>query len=174
MPKAEVIVRLVQEIDAIPLSQFERDNREWFEKFVPPRPEGFFDETEMAGILQNAVKSAANGETYLHLILSSSGEILGRINLTRSEQGDQNTAELGYRIAEHAIGKGIASEAVLRVCKLAYENYGLTKIEAISLVNNAASISVLRKTGFEQTGVLKNYTKQNDKDIDAYSFLKTL
>ena len=50
------------------------------------------------------------------------GSVLGRFNLYRFEDG---TAELGYRVAQHVTGRGVATAAVQEVCRLAAARHGL-------------------------------------------------
>ena len=51
-----------------------------------------------------------------HVLVGDDGEVLGRFNLVGIEDG---TADLGYRVAEKAAGRGVATAAVLEVCRLA-------------------------------------------------------
>lgn len=83
-----------------------------------------------------------------HLLLDD-GEVLGRVNLVDIAEG---SAELGFRIAEKAAGKGLATKAVAWIRALAVEEYGLNRLTAAAALDNAGSRAVLTKAGFAVTG----------------------
>lgn len=70
--------------------------------------------------------------------------MVGRVNLVDLADG---SAELGYRIAERAAGRGLAMSAVRRVCGLASTDYGLTSLRAATAPDNLASQAVLTGRG---------------------------
>ncbi len=81
--------------------------------------------------------------------MDDSGEILGRVNLVDAAGG---SAELGYRIAEEAAGRGPATAAVREACGLVVTAYGLTGLRAETTLDNAASRAVLARTAFTPVG----------------------
>lgn len=84
-------------------------------------------------------------------VLADGGAVLGRVNLVGVAGG---SAELGYRMAERAAGRGLATSGVRQVCALAFEEYGLTALRAETTVDNAASRAVLARTGFVEAGAI--------------------
>jgi ribosomal-protein-alanine N-acetyltransferase len=62
------------------------------------------------------------------------------------------TAELGYRVAQHVAGRGVATAAVRELCRLAVARHGLRRLRAATPHNNAASQRVLTKAGFVPVG----------------------
>ena len=81
--------------------------------------------------------------------MDDSGAVVGRLNLYDLENG---SAELGYRIAENAAGKGLASAAVRALIGVAATEYGLTALRAGTSVKNLASQVVLERAGFRLVG----------------------
>jgi len=75
--------------------------------------------------------------------------VLGRFNLYRLEDG---TAELGYRVAQHVAGRGVATAAVQELCRLGAGQYGLRMLNAATTHDNVASQKVLTKAGFVPAG----------------------
>lgn len=75
--------------------------------------------------------------------------MLGRVNLVDLADG---CAALGYRIAEPAAGRGLATGAVRTMCDLAADRYGLTALRTETTLDNAASRAVLARTGFTVVG----------------------
>ena len=67
------------------------------------------------------------------------------LNLYRIGEG---TAEVGYRIAQRIAGRGVATAALRKLCKLAASRYGLDTLKAATSDQNLASQRVLIKAGF--------------------------
>ncbi|MPY63437.1 GNAT family N-acetyltransferase [Streptomyces spongiae] len=126
---------------------FERENRAYFAASIPDRGDEYFEQFDERHRLQLADQEA--GECHYHVLVDTAGEVLGRVNLVDVADG---VAELGYRIAERAAGRGLATRAVRAVCELAADGYGLTTLRARATLDNAASRAVLARVGFTVTG----------------------
>lgn len=126
---------------------FERENREYFAKSVPDRGDAYFAEFDARHAALLAEQAA--GTCHFHVLVGGGGEILGRANLVDVADG---VAELGYRVAASAAGRGLATTAVRRLCELAHAEYGLTALRAATDADNAASRAVLERTGFVAVG----------------------
>lgn len=140
-------LQLLRPDHAPALLAFEQENRAFFAASIPDRGEDYFanfDERHNALLAEQAA-----GVCYFHVLVSSDGEVLGRVNLIDVADG---SAELGYRIAKKATGQGLATAAVNEVCGLAAANYGLTTLWATTTLDNAGSRAVLARTGFEPVG----------------------
>ena len=63
--------------------------------------------------------------------------------------------EIGYHIAKKYTGKGYATEAVKAFLPVIAKRAGISEIYGICLAENAASLAVMRKCGFENvfTGI---------------------
>jgi ribosomal-protein-alanine N-acetyltransferase len=71
--------------------------------------------------------------------------------------GPFRSAWLGYWIAADRQGRGLATAAVERVCRIARETVGLHRLEASTRPDNLASQRVLEKSGFEPIGMAPRY-----------------
>ncbi|MGW0902350.1 GNAT family N-acetyltransferase [Streptomyces sp. NPDC002853] len=125
------------------LLAFERENRAYFAKFVPDRGDAYFAEFDARHASLLAEQDA--GTCHFHVLVGGEGDILGRVNLVDVADGE---AELGYRIAESATGRGLATDAVRQVCGVAGAEYGLTALRAATDVDNSGSRAVLVRSGF--------------------------
>ncbi|MFJ3218493.1 GNAT family N-acetyltransferase [Kitasatospora sp. NPDC086801] len=125
------------------LLAFERANRAWFARTIPDRGDAYFAEFPARHAALLAEQDA--GTCRFHLILDAAGAVLGRINLVDITDG---TAELGYRVGEHATGRGVAKAAVADLCQLAASDYALTTLTAVTTLDNLASQAVLTRNGF--------------------------
>ncbi|MFC9747080.1 GNAT family N-acetyltransferase [Streptomyces niveus] len=133
---------------------FERENRAYFAASIPDRGDAYF--TDFAALHAERLAEQATGLCHFHVLVTDDGEVpggevVGRVNLVDVEDG---VAELGYRIAEKAAGKGLATDAVRQICVLAAETYGLSALRAKTTDDNTASHAVLTRTGFVTTGAI--------------------
>ncbi|GHE72814.1 alanine acetyltransferase [Streptomyces spiralis] len=129
------------------LLAFERENRRYFSRFVSDRGDGYF--AEFAARLHDRLAEQDAGVCHFHVVVDEQGTLLGRVNLVDVTDG---SAELGYRIGEHAAGRGVATAAVREVCRLAAGTYGLHTLTAVTTLDNRASMTVLTRNGFVPVG----------------------
>jgi ribosomal-protein-alanine N-acetyltransferase len=126
---------------------FELANRAYFAASVSDRGDEFFDQFTDRHSDLLAEQEAGTGAFYV--LVAEDGSVLGRFNLYRFRDG---TAELGYRVAEQAAGRGVATAAVLELCQVAAARHGLRTLRAATSRENAASQKVLAKAGFVPVG----------------------
>ncbi|WP_063764921.1 GNAT family N-acetyltransferase [Streptomyces aureus] len=129
------------------LLAFERENRAYFAASIPDRGDAFF--TRFDSVLRERLDEQGAGLAHFHLVVDDDGTVLARLNLVDVADG---SADLGYRVAERAAGRGLATAAVREVCGLAAGPYGLRTLRAAATVGNTASRKVLDRTGFTLTG----------------------
>ncbi len=126
---------------------FELANRAYFAAWVSDRGDEFFDQFTRRHNALLAEQEAGTGAFYV--LVAEDGSVLGRFNLYRLRDG---TAELGYRVAERAAGRGVATAAVRELCLLAVSRHGLRELRAAAGDANVASRKVLTKAGFVPAG----------------------
>ena len=126
---------------------FERANRAYFATLISDRGDAFFDHFSEQYHALLAQQEA--GTCALYVLVGEDGTVLGRFNLYDLRDG---TAELGYRVAQHVAGRGVATAAVQELCRLAAARYGLRTLRAATTYDNVASQKVLAKTGFVPAG----------------------
>ncbi len=126
---------------------FELANRAYFAASISDRGDEFYDQfTERYSALL-AEQQAGSGAFYV--LVDENGSVLGRFNLYNIKDA---TAELGYRVAQHVAGHGVATATVRRVCQLASARHGLRELRAATARENVASQKVLTKAGFVPVG----------------------
>ena len=126
---------------------FELANRVYFTGFISDRGDEYYDQfTERYRTLL-AEQEAGVGAFYV--LVAEDGSVLGRFNLTFAQDG---TAELGYRVAQHVAGRGVATATVRELCRLAAARHGLRTLRAATSHQNVASQKVLTKAGFIPAG----------------------
>ncbi|MEU0953942.1 GNAT family N-acetyltransferase [Streptomyces niveus] len=133
------------------LLAFEQENRAYFAASISDRGDSYF--TDFAVRHGDLLIEQGARLHYFHVLVDGDGsttdEVIGRFNLVEVADG---SAELGYRMAEKAAGKGLATDAVRSLCALAAGTYGLTSLRAMTTHDNLASRAVLDRTGFVATG----------------------
>lgn len=127
------------------LFQFEYDNREWFEQWVPPRPAEYHHYESFCTICQNLISDANTGTDAFYLAYADD-TLVGRFNLTDIHD---RTADIGYRIAHAHIGKGYATEFTRQLIDIA-RAANLLQLNAQALQENSASTRILTRLGFRQ------------------------
>jgi ribosomal-protein-alanine N-acetyltransferase len=126
---------------------FELANRSYFAAFISDRPDEYFDQYPEQHRALLAEQEAGAGAYYV--VVAEDDSVLGRFNLYRLADG---IAELGYRVAQHAAGHGLATATVRELCPLAASRHGLRTLRAATSRDNTASQQVLIKAGFVPAG----------------------
>ncbi|GAA2602214.1 hypothetical protein GCM10010435_96870 [Winogradskya consettensis] len=132
---------------AAAILRFERENREFFTRSIPDRGDSYF--AEFADRHAALLDEQETGVCHFHVLVDDTGAVLGRFNLVDVADGQ---AELGFRVAERATGRGTATDGVGRILVAARDEYGLRRLVADAALDNAGSRGVLRRTGFVPTG----------------------
>jgi ribosomal-protein-alanine N-acetyltransferase len=126
---------------------FELANRAYFAASISDRGDDFFEQYADRHSALLAKQEAGAGAFYV--LVAEDGSVLGRFNLTFAGNG---TAELGYRVAQRAAGRGVATATVRELCGLAAARYGLHTLRAATSLESVASRKVLAKAGFVPVG----------------------
>jgi len=126
---------------------FELANRSYFAASISDRGDEYFDQFDERHSALLAEQEAGAGAYYV--VVAEDGSVLGRFNLYRFSDG---TAELGYRVAQHAAGRGLATATVRELSRLAAARHGLRTLRAATSLDNTASQKVLVKAGFVPVG----------------------
>ena len=126
---------------------FELANRDYFAASISDRGDEFFDHFPEQHSASLAEKEA--GTCAFYVLVDDDGSVLGRFNLYDFEDG---TANLGYRVAQQAAGRGVATRSVRELCRIAAERHGLRTLRAATSHDNAASQKVLANAGFIPAG----------------------
>ena len=126
---------------------FELANRAYFAASISDRGDEFFDQFTDRHSALLAEQEAGIGA--FHVLVAEDGSVLGRFNLYDLKDG---TAVLGYRVAQHVAGRGVATATVRELCDLAAARYGLRTLKAATSRDNAASQKVLARAGFIPVG----------------------
>lgn len=83
------------------------------------------------------------------------------------------SAILGYELAREFWNQGIMTEAIHAMAGYAFTTMGMNRIQAVIEMENAASARVLRKVGFQEEGILREwgFWKGGFRDVRCFSLL---
>lgn len=126
---------------------FELANRAYFAASITERSDEYFEQFEERH--RDLLAEQVAGDMACYVLVAEDGSILGRFNLYLEGEG---VADLGYRVAQHAAGQGVATASVRELCRLAVTAHGLRTLRAAAAHDNAASQKVLSRNGFVEAG----------------------
>ena len=126
--------------------------REWFERYDDGRRDG----TRVA----------------FAIVDDTTEEFLG-VALAPTIDEETRTVELGYLVASHARGRGVATAALRQLTEWTFAALGALRIELVISVDNPASKRVAERCGYTLEGVHRSvYFKQGlREDIEIWSRL---
>lgn len=145
--------------DAKQLLMFEKENKDFFEAFVPPRPDSYFRYEDFMEIIVELLLEQDEKRSLFYLIKNDDGTIIGRMNLVDIDWVT-GTGNIGYRVGQMFTGKGAAVKG-LQLLILEARDLGLKELQAKTTKNNTPSQKVLDRCLFQQE-------KENKDDFIHY------
>lgn len=106
-------------------------------------------------------------------VITRGGEVVGHISL-RFNPEFSDLAEVGYWVARHARGRGIATTALNAVVEWGFDVAGIRRIELHAAVENAAARAVADKAGFEAEGVKRSWRLLRGAPTDYVLYARLL
>lgn len=103
------------------------------------------------------------------LIVDAEDQLLGSCGIHRLDLKN-GVGELGYWVKTSATRRGIASEATRQLCRWAFEEAGLERIEILASIENLASQRVAEKAGGIREGLLRQRLALRNKRHDCVLF----
>ena len=156
--RASVTIRPAMAGDAGDLAALFSSEREHLAPWDPRRDPGFYTRAGQRARLSAVERDRAAGTAYRFLILEG-GELAGEIALSNVVRRAFQSASLGYWVAGGRNGRGVGTAAVGEICRLAFGELDLHRVEAATLVHNVASQIVLDRNGFAPFGVAASYLR---------------
>ncbi len=95
------------------------------------------------------------------IIDSDRRSLTGGITLANVRRGVTQAACVGYWVGLPFLRRGYASHALGAVCRFAFEDLRLQRLEAASMPGNRASLAVLERAGFAREGLARQSLKIN-------------
>lgn len=152
------VSRLITAADAPALARLLQANREFLAPWEPIRGEEYFSASGQRAAVEDALARHSAG-TALPCVITSDGEVAGRITLSGIVRGPFLSCSVGYWVAQAEGGRGLATAAVREIIGVAFGELGLHRIQAETLPENVASQRVLARNGFTRIGMAPRYLR---------------
>ena len=167
--------RLVTLDDVPALAELVRVNRDFLAPWDPIRGDDFYTVDGQRAAIEALLARHDGGWIRPHVILDDSGRVVGRITLNEIVRGPFQSCHLGYWVSAADNGRGLATAAVRDMMRVAFDELGLHRIQAGTLLHNIGSQRVLERNGFVRFGVAPEYLNIAGKwqDHALYQVLST-
>ncbi len=126
-----------------------------------PPPEGFSRRW-----LTRYERGRQDGSCEGFAIHDDDGTFLG-LALAPEIDREAGEVELGYIVGPHARGRGVATEALRRLTRWAFDELGAARIVRLIDAVNAASHRVAERCGYVREGTLRSTHLKQDRRVDA-------
>lgn len=147
------------------------ESREFLEPWEPQWAPDELERSAWRNRLRRYRKEFIRGTAMSFFIFETqSGKLLGGITLGNIRYGVAQSGHIGYWIGQRHAGQGLMAEAVSLLADFAFATLRLHRIEAACIPDNARSIRVLEKAGFQREGLLRSYLRINGVWQDHYLY----
>ena len=102
------------------------------------------------------------------------GVFAGEINVNSVQRGPFQNAYVGYWIDEKYAGNSYVPEAVVVVCRYAFEDLHLHRLQIAIIPRNTASRRVVEKLGLRDEGIAQRYLQINGRWEDHVRYALTV
>jgi ribosomal-protein-alanine N-acetyltransferase len=114
-----------------------------------------------------------DGKDGIFRLIMADDKIVGNISVEQKSDVFEKDAEIGYLLANENWSKGIATEAVKQICKIAFSQLSIIRITGLVYGPNIASKRVLEKNDFVLEGTMKNAVNKNENIYDLCIYGKS-
>jgi [ribosomal protein S5]-alanine N-acetyltransferase len=137
-----------------------RSSREFLERWEPLWGEHDLTSYGFRQRIRNYGQQAKRDTAYPYFIFHrEQGHLLGAITLANVRRGVAQMCTVGYWIGEPHARQGFMTDALEAAVMQAFSGLALHRVEAACLPSNAASIALLKRSGFQLEGLARNYLK---------------
>lgn len=144
------VIRPITAADAAAFTAAARASRQLHRPWVQPPSDAAAFERHLARF---------DGAAHHGFVVEADGELAGAINLTNIVKGAFCSGYLGYYAFTGFEGRGLMTQGLNAVVRHAFNDLGLHRVEANIQPDNAASIALARRCGFQLEGYSPKYLK---------------
>lgn len=156
--------RLQKVIDAQTLANFYRDNDAHLKQWEPQRPAGYHSVESWQHRLEHLETEKKSWQSAHFLSYCYQTQSVAAVcSLTNIQFGHIKSCNMGYAAAKTHEGKGIMRALCQHVIEFAFQDLQLHNIAACYLPRNHRSAGLLKRLGFEQEGIAKEYLQINGR-----------
>ena len=152
------------------LLAFETENDQFFSRVIAPRDRQFLTSAGIKAHISQCVAEHRERRSVFYVLVDEN-RIVARANMRNITA--QRDAEIGYRVAEREIGRGIATRCVNHLVDKGRQK-GLSTLVAYVMDNNPASERVLVKSGFIRRKCLPHYYQHQQQALDGFMYMREI
>ncbi len=140
-------------------------NKDFLQEWEPSKSLGYYTKEYQEVELEFELKSFYKGSSLKLWIFKKeeTSKIIGCIIFNNIIRGAFLSCHLGYKLDKDEINNGYVTESVEKGIDIIFNKYCLHRIEANIMPRNTRSLRVVKKLGFYNEGIAKNYLKINGK-----------
>jgi ribosomal-protein-alanine N-acetyltransferase len=110
--------------------------------------------------LRRYARDSREGYGYAFFVFRRGDEaLLGGLTLSNVRRGVTQSCSLGYWMGKPHAGQGYMTDALGTVLRFVFDDLGLHRLEAACVPSNESSKAVLRRVGFAEEGMARQYLK---------------
>lgn len=152
-------------------AELRRSSRDFLQPWEPTWPLDDLSKAAFRRRLSIYARDLDLAQGYAFFIFSRGDDrLVGGVNLRDVRRGVAQMGALGYWVGAHHARKGYCLDAVRTVCRFAFRDLGLHRLEAACVPENDASHGLLLKAGFTQEGRARAYLKIDGRWRDHLLF----
>ena len=102
-------------------------------------------------------------ELPLAVVGADGGELVGSMSVRFRGDG---RGEFGYLLAAQARGRGLGTRALRLFAEWAFDEHSLERLEVLVHPDNAASLAMAERAGFQREGVLRSHAVIRGQRVD--------
>ena len=155
---AGVFLRAPQSGDYAEWAALREASRAFLTPWEPTWPADDLTRSAFRRRMRRYAEDQRNDQAYAFFLFRSGDQVLvGGLTLANLRRGVAQAGSLGYWIGAPYARRGYMTAAVAALIPYAFTTLRLHRLEAACIPTNAASISLLEKTGFEREGYAREY-----------------
>lgn len=148
-----------------------RESRSFLQPWEPSwRAEDMTERAFRQRVIRNEQEFVTGMAVPLFLFHTQTEDLLGGITIGLIRRGAAQSCMIGYWMGERHAGKGHMFAALELAIPYMFGALELHRIEAACIPDNVNSLRLLKKAGFEQEGLLRDYLKINGEWRDHLLF----
>lgn len=159
-----VMLRPLTTTDWEPWREVRQRNERWLTTWEPLRPAGLLDPTRDRDAFNSRCHARDRDRqvgTAFGFGLFVGGSLAGEVNLNGVVRGAQQTATIGYWIDQQHAGHRYVPEAVVVLCRFAFEQLHLHRVEICIVPRNTNSRRVMEVLALREEGVALRFLEIN-------------
>ena len=148
-------LRRCRKNDAPELLELLTINRAYLDRWLQPQPEKLKIADVNALIAEDHVLARRGQRLDLGIFTRETHCLIGRIAMHSVDYGIQRSTGLSYWLDEKMTGQGLMKEAIATIVSFAFEEACLHRVWLNIINQNAASLAIASRLGFQIEGVKK-------------------